>query len=232
MNLQRQKKGMKIACVAFAIFSMTTLANAQKIAGDVTKSATLPLNGSIRVVDNKGTIKFLQTANGLTTLTNTTANVTTTTWQLGGTLTDNTYIDVKGKVFALDGLSVTAASPSKPGETASMHGGLGTGYTLLVHNESTGATEKLLISNMIVGGHDIFTVLAANTTTYQITGVTLGAFPAELYKTSVYRNGAKFIAGVDYSIDANGLITLIPNTTEPQDWTLNVADQIEVNWIK
>jgi len=232
MNLPREKQWMKIACVVFAIFSMASVANAQKVAGDVAKNTSGVVNGTVRVVDNKGTIKYLQTANGLTTLTNTTANVTTTTWQLGGTLTDNTYIDATGKVFALDGLTVTAVAPSNSGDVALSHGGAGVGYTFLVHNESTGATEKLLISNLVVGGHEIFTVASITALTYPLTGVTAATFPSELFKTSAYRNGAKLLAGVDYTIDGDGVITLIPNATEPQDWALSVDDKIEVNWIR
>ena len=232
MNLPREKQWMKIACVVFAIFSMASVANAQKVAGDVAKNTSGVVNGTVRVVDNKGTIKYLQTANGLTTLTNTTANVTTTTWQLGGTLTDNTYINATGEVFALDGLTVTAAAPSNSGDVALSHGGAGVGYTFLVHNESTGATEKLLISNLVVGGHEIFTVASITALTYPLTGVTAATFPSELFKTSAYRNGAKLLAGVDYTIDGDGVITLIPNATEPQDWALSVDDKIEVNWIR
>jgi len=232
MNLPGKKRVMKIVYLTFAIFSMTTVSNAQTTTGDIAKKVSTNLNGTVRVVDNKGTIKYLQTANGLTTLTNTTSDVTTTTWQLGGSLTNDTYIDATGKVFALDGLAVTASAPAKSGDVAPIHGGAGAGYTFLVHNESTGATEKLLVSNLVVGGHDIFTVTGVTILTYQVTAVTTGTFPSESFKTSVYRNGAKLLAGVDYTIDVDGLITLITNTTEPQDWALCVDDKIEVNWIK
>ena len=53
----------------------------------------------VRVVDNKGTIKYLQVQNGLTMMTNTTGNINTTTWQLGGTLENNTTINLNGKFF-------------------------------------------------------------------------------------------------------------------------------------
>lgn len=244
MNIQLQKQGMKIACIALAIFSATTVANAQRTTtggaagsetADFDKNANAApgvKNGSVRVIDNKGTVKYLQTANGLTTITNTTANTTTTTWQLGGTLTNDTYIDATGKVFALDGLQVTTALPSKAGEEASMHGTTGTGYTFLVHNEATGATEKLLVSNLVVGGQDVFDVTNASTLVYQATGTTAGNFPTLPYKVSVYRNGAKLIPAVDYTFNADGQLTLTPVSTEPQDWALNVGDRIEVVWIK
>ena len=69
--------------------------------------SALTTDGSIKLIDNKGTVKYLQTSNGLTTLTNTGGtNVTTTTLQLGGTLSYDTYIDVDDKVFALDGIEL------------------------------------------------------------------------------------------------------------------------------
>lgn len=78
-----------------------------------TSDASLSKDGgdgvSVRLVDNKGTIKYLQTNNGITSITSTTAaSTTTTTWQLGGSLTAETYIDVDGKAFALDGIKLIA----------------------------------------------------------------------------------------------------------------------------
>ena len=232
MNILLKKRWSKIACVAFAILSTVTVANAQKTAGDFSQNNPGALNGPVRVVDNKGTVKYLQTKNGITTLTNTTANVTTTTWQLGGTLTDNTYIDATGRVFALDGIAVTAAAPAAAGGVALTHGGAGTGYTFLVHNEATGATEKLVFSNLIVGGHDVFTVVNAATLLYSCTGVTAGTFPTASYKVDVYRNGAKLIPTTDYSFDVDGKITLIPSAAANQDWALSIGDVIEVSWNK
>jgi hypothetical protein len=52
-----------------------------------------------KVVDNKGTIKYFQSNNGITQITNTTADKTTTTWQLGGTLTEDTFIDATGSIW-------------------------------------------------------------------------------------------------------------------------------------
>jgi hypothetical protein len=245
MRTQLQKKGMKIACVAFGIFSATTVANAQRLVIDGTpgkdnfaKTANVPgiAGGAIRVVDNKGTIKYLQTANGLTTITNKTADVTTTTWQLGGTLTDDTYIDATGKVFAIDGIKVTTAVASKSGDVALIHGGVSTngtatGYTFLVRNEATGATEKLLAADMVVGGNQITSVGAPEIATpkFTVAGVTAGTFPAtSYYKLSVHRNGVKLLGGTDFTADADGNVTLTPDA----DWALNIGDKIEINWIK
>lgn len=88
--------------------------NAQTTTGDIAKQLSGTASGSVKLVDNKGTIKYLQAANGMTTLTNTTNDRTTTTWQLGGTLTADTYIDVNESVFALDGIELIDTETSAP----------------------------------------------------------------------------------------------------------------------
>jgi len=230
MNILLKKRWSKIACVAFAILSTVTVANAQKTAGDFSQNNPGALNGPVRVVDNKGTVKYLQTKNGITMLTNTSSSVTTTTWQLGGTLTDDTYINTAGNVFALDGIVQTSASQATAYTPA--HGTGGSGYTFLVHNEATGAIEKLILPSLIVGGHDIFTVANPLTLIYACTGVTAGTFPTASYKVNVYRNGAKLIPTTDYSFDVDGKITLIPSAAANQDWALSIGDVIEVSWNK
>ena len=114
--------------------------------------SALTTDGSIKLIDNKGTVKYLQTSNGLTTLTNTGGtNVTTTTLQLGGTLSYDTYIDVDDKVFALDGIELESGEASTDATTKSDHG-TGTGYTFLVRDEATGAIKKLLLNDLGVKG--------------------------------------------------------------------------------
>jgi hypothetical protein len=103
---------------------------------DVAKSTN-----TVKVVDNKGTIKYFQSNNG-TQITNTTADKTTTTWQLGGTLTEDTFIDATGKVFGLQG-HITALDASADGAS--------TGYTLLVSDDATGKVERVL-TTLIQGG--------------------------------------------------------------------------------
>jgi len=97
---------------------MAGTANAQQTTGDYTKqgdnlaASATATNTSVKLIDNKGTIKYLQVANGLTSITNTTADKTLTTWQLGGELTADTYIDVDGKVFGLDGIELVNTATS------------------------------------------------------------------------------------------------------------------------
>ena len=79
-----------------ALQAQTTTSKIDKMTEVTYPGTELTVDGSIKLIDNKGTVKYLQTSNCLTTLTNTgeTTDVTTTTLQLGGTLTANTYIDV------------------------------------------------------------------------------------------------------------------------------------------
>jgi hypothetical protein len=221
---------LKIASFAIIMLGFTA-ANAQKISGDITKAGNTALGGAVRVVDNKGTVKYLQSKNGITMLTNTTAEVTTTTWQLGGTLTDNTYIDATGAAFALDGIELaTATTSSTNAADKSVHGGAGTGWTLLVRDEATGATKKLLAKDLLQAGQQVFTA-TANQTAYALT---LSPVLPAIEKVSVYRNGAKLLAGTDYTVAAS-TVTLVPVAATPtstDDWAVYAGDKIEVHFVK
>lgn len=215
--------------IALMTFGITT---AQQTAGDSAKEADIQpgvtnLGGSVRVIDNKGTIKYLQSKNGITMLSNTTADVTTTTWQLGGTLTDDTFIDANGNVFGLDGIElVTTELPSTDATTESDHG-TGTGYTILVRDEATGATKKLLASDLLQSGQESFTAAAAQVS-YPLTGSPVLPAFSQIW---VYRNGAKLISNVDYTVSGS-TVTLVPNTVVPNDWTVYAGDVIEVQYVK
>lgn len=215
--------------IALMTFGITT---AQQTAGDSPKEADIQpgvtnLGGSVRVIDNKGTIKYLQSKNGITMLSNTTADVTTTTWQLGGTLTDDTFIDANGNVFGLDGIElVTTELPSTDATTESDHG-TGTGYTILVRDEATGATKKLLASDLLQSGQESFTAAAAQVS-YPLTGSPVLPAFSQIW---VYRNGAKLISNVDYTVSGS-TVTLVPNTVVPNDWTVYAGDVIEVQYVK
>lgn len=201
-----------------------TVTNAQSTA-DVVKATT-----AVKVVDNKGTIKYFQSNNGITQIVNTTANKTTTTWQLGGTLTDNTYIDVSGKAFALDGIALApAAGASTDATTGSSHG-TGSGWTLLVRDEATGATQKLLATDLI-SGIRVEYVQAADATAnvpITVTGLpvlTTGTTDAKLF---VFRNGAKLRTGSDFVATAD-TVTIAYNAS---DLPMYADDVVEIQYIK
>ncbi|MDC0571159.1 hypothetical protein OAO52_04590 [Flavobacteriaceae bacterium] len=233
MKQQPKKLHYNALLIVFAIFCSTPFF-AQQTTGDVPKQGdivpgTTVTAGAVRVIDNKGTIKYLQAKNGLTLLSNTSADVTTTTWQLGGTLTDDTYIDVDGNVFALDGIElvdVTTLAASTNATDQSDHG-TGTGWTLLVRDEATGATKKLLATDLLQSGQEKFTATAGQTA-FALKGAPVLPKFSQVW---VYRNGAKLVANVDYTVAAS-TVTLVPSTAVPNDWQVFANDVIEVHFVK
>ena len=200
------------------------------------------LNGTVRVIDNKGTKKYLQVKNGLTLLTDIEPDGgIVSTWQLGGALSDDTYIDATGKAFSLDGLKLvgptvtaaTAATTQSIGSNATTISGAGTaatetGWTILVRDEETGEISKLLATDLIATGLAVFPIVANDDVAVTATGLAMGT---AISKISVYRNGAKLRAGEDYTLTAADTITLAPSATAPNDWTTYAGDIIEVQWI-
>ena len=183
---------------------------------------------AIKVVDNKGTIKYFQSNNGITQIVNTTGALTTTTWQLGGTLTDNTYIDVNGKAFALDGLALTSLAASTNTTTLSSHG-TGSGYTLLVRDEATGAVQKMLATNLISGGVGNCTVSTDVVSGADYTSTAFAGLATVKNRVSVYRNGVKLLQG-DWAFDTTDVTKIKITTTA--DLPIYADDVIEVQWIK
>ncbi|AWG21754.1 hypothetical protein FFWV33_09475 [Flavobacterium faecale] len=227
----RTKLKLGLATVAILSFGAVS---AQQLTGDVAQNIVNGVNtpGSVtptvRVIDNKGTIKYLQSKNGITMITNTTANVTTTTWQLGGTLTDDTYIDATGKIYAIKGVKAVNDAAFTPAEQLAATAYDATGFTILTRDEVTGETKKMLASDLIVAGRAEFPIATAGQTAVTATGLAAGT---SINKISVYRNGAKLRAGVDYTLTAADTITLDLSAAAPNDWTTYVGDIIEVQWI-
>lgn len=234
---------LKLALATVGLFAISSV-SAQQITGDVGATEKVGkssvLNGTVRVIDNKGTKKYLQVKNGLTLLTdNTPDGGIVSTWQLGGELTNNTYIDASGDVFSLDGLKLVpntdAAATASTDQTVGSNGvalGSGgtastdTGWTVLVRDEATGEIKKILATDLVKAGQ-----LTATATT-DGTAPTLAdaSIPAVYQKVSVYRNGAKLVANVDYTVAA-GAVTLTPVATAPNDWAIYADDVFEVHWI-
>lgn len=191
---------------------------------------------SVKLIDNKGTIKYLQTNNGITSITSTTAgSATTTTWQLGGTLTDDTYIDVDGNVFGLDGIELVdpdTEDASTDATTESDHG-TGTGYTILVRDEATGATKKLLASDLIQSGYAKDDAEAADETANSIT-IAVSGIPeldGNEGKISVYRNGVKLLHTYDFTVITGTSVT-VSSASTPANFSVYTGDVFEVQWVK
>ena len=186
-------------------------------------STTAVPSGSIKLIDNQGTIKYLQVKNGITSLTNASAsagNETVTTLSLGGVLSTDTFIDASGGVvFGLKG------SDQETGNAATSSTLNTSGYTLAVFDEATGEIKKLLVSALdVVGASDTFVVAATPLTTYTVavTGLSLTAG-----KTFVFRNGVKLTASgttPDYTTSGS---TVTIDTSIP----LFSGDIIEVQYI-
>jgi len=242
MSMKTQKTVKKLGKIVLvlALFLSGYYAQAQEKAAAITKQApttlgqigdgTAATQGAVRVVDNKGTIKYLQVKNGITQITNTTPDKgIVTTWQLGGTLTDDTFIDATGKVFALDGIKLINPATDAASTDAidgSKHG-TGTGFTMLVRDEATGETKKMLMSSFVNGGETQLSAVAATDATF--TDTTL---PSTVQKIWVYRNGAKLLADTDYTLAGTTVTIKNANGTDPDDYAFITGDKIEIHWIK
>lgn len=190
----------------------------------------------VRVVDNKGTIKYLQVQNGLTMMTNTTGNINTTTWQLGGTLENNTTINLNGKFFQLQNMvmNTNPAATSNGAVTNMATDATSPGLTIVVRDQTTGALITMLASDLIQAGQAEYEVGAANTIAVTTPNVIPG-LPSTYEKVSVYRNGSKLRANVDYTIGLNTLILVDRSGTAVpvnQRWALFSGDIIEVHWVR
>jgi hypothetical protein len=224
------KNTLKLGMTAIFIMALGT-ANAQTTSGD---------GVSVRVIDNKGTIKYLQTNNGITSITSTdVGNKTTTTWQLGGTLASNTDIDLAGNIFSLDQVTQIDASSvldaDKAATTTSLIAGTTTGYTIIVRDEATGALKKMLASDLIeVGITELTSIDLATAATTAFTGVIGISATIPISKVSLYRNGTKLRAGVDYTVTIADQIniTTVAGDDGLQDFNLYASDILEVHWIK
>ena len=209
--------------MANSAFSQITTTNAKDTDIDYS-STTAVQSGSIKLIDNQGTIKYLQVKNGITSLTNASAlagNETVTTLSLGGILSNDTFIDASasGVVFGLKG------SNEETGNAATSSTLNTSGYTLAVFDEAPGEIKKLLVSAVdVVGASDTFTVAAIPLTTYTVAIAGLSLTPG---KTFVFRNGVKLTAGgttPDYTTSGS---TVTIDTSIP----LFTGDIIEVQYI-
>lgn len=213
-------------------------ANAQQTTGDYARETVINPgqsvgandDGSVKVIDNKGNIRYLQVKNGLTTLANTTNDITTITWQLGGTLSDTTLLSVDTAANAMLGINgIELIGSNFPASTdatnESTADGSNSGYTFLVRDEATGAIKKRTAADLVTSGQQNFTVTTTGQDTFALTGNVLpGA--AQVW---VYRNGAKLSAFLDYNVVGDEVIL---DFGASNTWNTYVGDAIEVQFIK
>ncbi|MBB3123326.1 hypothetical protein FHS04_000823 [Mesoflavibacter sabulilitoris] len=223
--------------MALTFILSNCMLHAQETTTDIGKKSAVTLggtNGSVKVIDNKGTIKYLQTANGLTTFTDTAPDGgIITTWQLGGTLNSNTNIETgdnefkltldSGDEFVLDGV-IQETGVSADGTT------IGTsGWTLLVRDEATGEVRKLLAEDIVSGIRVEYTQGTNASADVDITVTGLPTLTSgTTAKLFVYRNGAKLRFGTDFSVTAD-TVTITYSAT---DLPMYSGDVIKIQYIK
>lgn len=240
------KKQLKLAIFALGIL-VTGLTNAQTTSGNIGKNANADLNtinGAVKVIDNKGTIKYLQSSNGITTFTDTNPDTggEVTTWQLGGTLNATTTITTGGQNFTIDGAEfsleniATTTADAATATTAQSSASNPSGWTVLVRDEQTGQIQKVLLADLLqvqtIGLDPDYSHGADNPIGSTDTPITVAGLPAitpgtpEEFKLFVFRNGAKLRLGVDFNVTANTVTIL---TSEVPMYT---GDIIEVQYIR
>lgn len=229
LKINKMKRSLSLGAIALCL-AFGTVANAQITS---TTDTNLSKDGgdgvSVKLVDNKGTIKYLQSTNGITTITSTTSgSKTTTTWQLGGTLKEDTYIDVDGNAFALDGLKLETGDASTNATSESDHGGTGSGWTIIVRDEATGEFRKILASSIVTSGtaDDVATAGEETEDEIIITATGIPTAAAARGKVWVYRNGVKLSDLTDYAITTNTV-----TVTGTSDFSIYTGDVFEVQWI-
>jgi hypothetical protein len=267
INLKTRKMKnnyLKLVMMA-AVMLSASIGFAQTTSGSIGKSANTTLGsagGSVKVIDNKGTIKYLQSNNGLTTFTDTAPDGgVVTTWQLGGTLTEDTNITTGAQEFkiSLATPSITVGGVTTPATqgtfildgvlqefgNASDAATIGiSGYTFLVRDELTGQVKKMLASDLITGirqeyvqGTDVNANIALEpnaTVNVDIVVTGLQILDATTSaKLSVYRNGVKLRFGTDFTVETDGAVAPTISVQIPisGDVPLYEADVVEIQYV-
>ncbi len=235
-----KNKNFKLGMIAVCMLSASALSAQTTDATDTGLIKGAGAGESVRLIDNKGTIKYLQTNNGITSITSSTAgSATTTTLQLGGTLTSDTNIETGANEFKLTldsgGTFVLNGVVQETGAHATTSGG--TGWSLLSRDETSGEIKKLLLSDLVQGIRKVQVLTADATADLDITVSNLPALSAltSAAKLSVYRNGIKLrsestdaLGDGDYTVSA-GKVTL---TYDADDLPLFTGDVIEIQYVR
>lgn len=238
MNLTRNL--MKSVGIILAFTAVAAVGNAQTTSTVAKQtiasgfSGTTTKTGSVRVVDNQGTIKYLQVQNGITSITNNdpTSGAIVTTYQLGGTFTSDTKLDFAGKAFSFDNITAVPAGTSAATTNSTATIDAKTGWAILVRDVATGNVQQLLATDLVSAGKKETVLASADidaTTGYTYSDV---ALPSKVEKVQVSRNGIQ-LAAAYYTFTANASVAVsINGGTDPNDYTLTVGDRIIIQWIR
>jgi hypothetical protein len=176
------------------------------------------VNGvAVKLMDNKGTIKYLQANNGITSIILAIpGSASTTTFQLGGTLVDATTITTTNdETFTIDGVGFNLKSTELNTDaaataTSAIADGTVTGYTILVRDELTGKVKKMLATEIAKGatGTDGVDGSQGDTGAIGATGIQgiQGTAGAEGSQGDTGATGAAGADGADGSQGATGAI--------------------------
>lgn len=203
-GLTKSGKSVKLGGTLTENATITTSeTNFLKIAGLQSGSATAD---SVMVVSPDGTLKWISASklfNALTFENGLTKDGNTV--KLGGALNEATTITTDDtNVLKIAGLqSGNAAADS------------------LVVAASDGTLKRVTRETLLQSG-DVQTIASADQENFTVSNM-----PANPSKVWVYRNGAKLMAGVDFTTAA-GVVTLTPTV----DWSVVAGDIIEVQWVK
>jgi hypothetical protein len=237
-----------------AVMLSASIGFAQTTTGDIDKQAgiingTTNTGGTVKVIDNKGTIKYLQSNNGLTTFTDTAPNGgVVTTWQLGGTLATDTDIDLAGNAFSLDNVLEIDPTTGNAADIAAIGtavtAGSTTGYTFIVRDEATGALKKMKASDLITGIRLEYPQVAnaGGNVDIEVEGlpyILATENETTAAKLSVYRNGVKLRFGTDFTVVSTpGATAILPATIsvninyDAADLPMYAGDIIEIQYLK
>ena len=230
------KLGMMAAVMLSASIGFAQKTTSAAAATDFGKEGNTVLGaagGSVKVIDNKGTIKYLQSKNGLTTFTDLAPDGgVVTTWQLGGVLTDPTTITTDGtNTLNIAGLVAEGSGITGAATTGTLNT---SGYTLVVRDEDTGALKKILAADILAGA--AITGIRKN---LPQTGDAIAPFDINVsglpiidatnnFKLSVYRNGVKLRFGTDFTSTVAATLNI---TADATDLPIYDGDVFEVHYL-
>lgn len=238
-KMMKKTNSFKLAMVAVGMLTIGTVSAQVTTTTDVLLNKNADATKVVKSVDNKGTIKYTQGANGITTVTSTNAgNETVTTFQLGGELISATAITSDAatggaNTFAVKGIQkidITNLADDKNKLAATYDGA---GFSILVRDEISGEVKKILaddLSKFVVAirTEDTIVTSVAVGGNHSITVANLPIItPLNSGKLFVYRNGVKLRFGTDFTAAVAGTVE-ITNT----DFPLYATDIIEVQFTR
>lgn len=234
-KMMKKTNSFKLAMVAVGMLTIGTVSAQVTTTTDVLLDKNLDATKVVKSVDNKGTIKYIQGANGITTVTSTNAgNETVTTFQLGGDLISATAIKTTAtNTFAVEGIQKIDIANLADDKNKLATAYDGAGFSILVRDEISGEVKKILaddLSKFVVAIRTEDTIAASVTagTDHSITVTNLPIItPLNSGKLFVYRNGVKLRFDTDFTATVAG--TVVINNT---DLPLYKDDIIEIQFTR